>query len=79
MGIGTFIFQLAMIEDMRCSLIELHHNATTTDKNGRQAVKQISAFIEFNLLVKKLSEDEQNGNCTEMCCLRQLVWMSTNF
>lgn len=59
MGIGTFIFELAMIKDMKGSLIELHDYATTTGKNRCQAVKQISAFIEFNLLVKKLSDEKK--------------------
>lgn len=56
MGIGTMIFQLAMLKDLRYSLQEIHNNATTTDENGRQALDQISVFIDFHLLIKQLSK-----------------------
>lgn len=54
MGIGSFMFGLAMTNDIRDSFDEIHNNATT-DGNGRQALEQISTYIQFHSDLKQLS------------------------
>lgn len=74
MGIGTFILQLAMIRDVRYSLYDIHSNATTTAaENGRQALKQISTFVEFHLLIKQLS-----GSGCGRFCSNSLIFLASS-